>query len=187
MKYFLFFILFLSQNAFAQAYFGTGLGYTRYTFERGDLNSEDAFGPTFALKWGYRFDSIGVEPFLNYTKAKSSNIIINSEKYIHNAKIYSLGFKVFYQIEFLQLFLGYAIHQFNSYVTNDSSGSIVTNSEINSLAGAKGNQLYFGPIFGMALEMQNTSVAPYVSFTSQQLNAPNASLFDAEMGLKFRY
>ena len=187
MKYLLTICLFLSQNAFAQAYFGTGLGYTRYTFERGDHYSEDAFGPTFGLKWGYRFDSIGVEPFLNYTKVKSSNITINSEKYIHNAKIYSLGFKVFYQIEFLQLHLGYAFHQFQSYVTTVSSGSVVTSSDINTLAGAKGNQLYYGPIFGMALEMQNTSVAPYVSFTSHQLNAPNASLFEAEMGLKFRY
>jgi hypothetical protein len=187
MKYVLFFCLFLSQTAWAQSYLGTGLGYTRYTFVRGDNRTEDAFGPTFGLKWGYRFDSIGVEPFLNYTKVKSANIVINSEKYIHHSKIYSLGFKVYYQIEYLQLHLGYAFHQFNSFITNSSSGAEVTNSDIMNLAGAKGSQYYYGPIFGMALEMQNTSIAPYVSFTSHQLNSPSASLFEAEMGLKFRY
>jgi hypothetical protein len=187
MKYVLYILLFLSQTCLAQSYFGTGLGYTRYTFERGDGLPEDAFGPTLGLKWGYRFGSFGVEPFFNYTKVKSSNIVINSEKYIHNAKIFSLGSKIYYQIEFLQLHLGYAYHKFNSYVTNTNSGSVIASSDIMNLAGVKGNKSYFGPIFGMALEMQNTSIAPYVSFTSHQLNAPNASLFEAEMGLKFRY
>lgn len=187
MKFLLIFMLTMPGFALAQAYFGTGLGYTRYTFERGDGLSEDAFGPTFGLKWGYRFGSFGVEPFLNYTKVKSSNITINSEKYIHNAKIYSFGSKIYYQIEFLQLHLGYAFHQFNSYVTNSSSESVVTSSDIMALAGVNGSKLYYGPIFGMALEMQNSSIAPYVSFTSHQLNSPNASLFEAEMGLKFRY